>query len=283
MLSRIDRIQMTSDEPLDVVVRFSRLLDAQVIGRDAVPALGARRVTLALGDSLVEVLSPDGTGPVAEHLESRRGGPFAAGIATVDLAALRHRLDAGGVGYTDLGGQLFLDAAALGVPGLSLVISEERQRRRTGLVDGLYEVTHLTGDPSRCCAALEGVFGVAADEFVPIESGNYGYRGTLTLFRPGNLHRIETINPYDRSKTMGRYHERFGDGLYMCYAETEDVTRIRERAREFAPRDWTGDNGPAPDGMFLHPKALGGVMMGISRTSHAWSWSGHPDWVVPPA
>ena len=232
---------MTSDEPLDVVVRFSRLLDAQVIGRDAVPALGARRVTLALGDSLVEVLSPDGTGPVAEHLESRRGGPFAAGIATVDLAALRHRLDAGGVGYTDLGGQLFLDAAALGVPGLSLVISEERQRRRTGLVDGLYEVTHLTGDPSRCCAALEGVFGVAADEFVPIESGN------------------------------------------MCYAETEDVTRIRERAREFAPRDWTGDNGPAPDGMFLHPKALGGVMMGISRTSHAWSWSGHPDWVVPPA
>ena len=283
MLTRIDRIQMTSADALDVVWRFSRLLDAAVLHRDPVPALAAQRTTLAVGDSLVEVLTPDGSGPVAEHLESRRGGPFAAGVAVADLDACRARLAAAGVNALDLGEQLFLDADTTGVPGLQLVISQELQRRRVGCVDGLYEVTHLTDRPADCEATLTRLFGNPRECFVPISSDTYGYEGSLTLFRPGMLHRIETIHPHDRSKTMGRYFERFGHGLYMCYAETPDVAAVRERAREFAPRDWTGDQEPVPDGMFLNPRALGGVMMGISRTTHAWSWSGHPEWVVPQA
>ncbi len=35
----------------------------------------------------------------------------------------------------------------------------------------------------------------------------------------------------------------------------------------------------AIDSMFLHPDALGGMMLGISRQTQAWSWSGRPDWV----
>lgn len=53
---------------------------------------------------------------------------------------------------------------------------------------------------------------------------------------------------------------------------------IRERLLEHAPRDWTGPRGgPRPDNLFIHPRALGGVMLGVSRTTHAWTWSGHPD------
>jgi hypothetical protein len=29
--------------------------------------------------------------------------------------------------------------------------------------------------------------------------------------------------------------------------------------------------------MFIHPTALHGVLMGISRTNWAWTWSGHPE------
>ncbi|MGB1088779.1 MAG: hypothetical protein ACPG06_10445, partial [Alphaproteobacteria bacterium] len=31
------------------------------------------------------------------------------------------------------------------------------------------------------------------------------------------------------------------------------------------------------DQMWLHPVTLGGMMLGISRPSMAWSWSGRPD------
>ena len=88
---------------------------------------------------------------------------------------------------------------------------------------------------------------------------------------------IETIFPHDGAKTMGRYFAKRGPGLYMCYGEAEDVAAIRDRALEQAPADWTGSRGEAnPDGLFLHPRALGGVMLGVSRTSVAWRWSGSP-------
>jgi len=31
------------------------------------------------------------------------------------------------------------------------------------------------------------------------------------------------------------------------------------------------------DQLWLHPPALGGTMLGISRPTMAWRWSGHPE------
>lgn len=77
---------------------------------------------------------------------------------------------------------------------------------------------------------------------------------------------------------MGRFFTKFGPSLYMCYGETDDLPRLRTRLEAAAPGDWTG--GPDnDDGLFVHPKALGGVMLGVSRTRYAWTWSGHPEWV----
>ena len=81
---------------------------------------------------------------------------------------------------------------------------------------------------------------------------------------------------------MGRFMAKRGEGLYMCFAEAPDLNPIRARLQEHAPRDWTGSTtAPDPDALFLHPQALAGMMMGVSRTTVGWTWSGHPERVVP--
>ena len=149
-----------------------------------------------------------------------------------------------------------------------------------GLMKNLYEATHLTGDADQAIADIARVFGLDAANFVPIRSEQYGYDGALTLFDVNELHRIETIHPFDANKTMGRFFNRFGPSLYMCYGETDDLGAVRERLKALAPGDWTGSDDN-DDGLFIHPKALGGVMLGVSRTSHAWTWSGYPERRIP--
>ncbi len=76
---------------------------------------------------------------------------------------------------------------------------------------------------------------------------------------------------------MGRFFARCGPCLYMSYGEADDTGAVRARLLEHAPDDWTGrSDDENPDGLFIHPKALGGVMLGVSRTTFAWSWSGSP-------
>jgi hypothetical protein len=264
-----------------VAQRWVELLDARIDHTDTVPALAATRVVVSVGDSEVEILQPTGPGPVAEHLSAGRGGPFAAGVATSDLDSLRAQFDASGVVPLDLGEQLFVTAAALGIPGLDLVVSRHQPREPVGLMANLYEATHLTDDPDGTCSRFAEVFGLAQEAFVPISSDAFGYAGHLTLFNPAALHRIETIYPEDETKTMGRYFRRFGPSMYMCYGETDHLPELRERLIELAPDDWTGSNDD-PNGLFVHPRALGGVMLGVSRTSYAWTWSGSPDRVSGP-
>jgi hypothetical protein len=93
---------------------------------------------------------------------------------------------------------------------------------------------------------------------------------------------VEIIHPFDRNKTMGRFHAKWGDSLYMGYVESDRTDEIRRRALEHGPEDWTGPReGERPDNLFLHPRALGGVMLGVSRTTFAWTWSGAPESVAP--
>lgn len=281
MLNRIDRVLIAVANADAVAHRWVELLDARIDRSDEVPALAASRVVVSVGDAEVEILQPTGPGPVAEHLTAGRGGPFAAGVATDDLDSLRARFDACGVVPLDLGEQLFLDAATLGIPGLDLVVSRCEARDPVGLMSNLYEATHLTDDPDGMCSRFAEVFGLTQEHFVPISSDAYGYAGYLTLFDPTALHRIETIHPQDAEKTMGRYFNRFGPSMYMCYGETDDLPGLRKRLIELAPDDWTGSDDD-PNGLFVHPRALGGVMLGVSRSSYAWTWSGSPNRVLGP-
>jgi hypothetical protein len=282
MLRRVDRVQVVVADRRATAAAYRRLLDAEVVREDRVQFLGARRTVLRLGTSEVELLEPDGNGTVAEFLSRTKGGLFAAGFATVDLAPLRAHLQARGVSVAEEGRQLFLPPQHLGLPGLQTVISTDREQGAVGLVRHLYEVTLLVPDFASVVNKSAATFALDPANFVPIRSDEYGYEGVLTLFHPDRLDRIEVITPYDPVKTMGRFFAKRGPSLYMCYCEADDLTAIRNRLLEHAPGAWTGPgDGTAPDNVFIHPAALGGVMLGVSRTTFAWTWSGHPDRVRP--
>ena len=279
MLTRIDRVQITAHDAAAVANRWVELLDARIVRQDQVPILGAQRIVVGVGDAEVEILQPTGPGPVARHLAAG-GGPFAAGLATKNIPHMRRRLAEAGIVPTQIGKQFFVDSGRLAIPGLNIVISADIERSRAGLMSNLYEVTHLTDDPAGAAASMARLFELDTRNFVPIRSEAFGYDGSLTLFDSNALHRIETIHPYDAGKTMGRYFERFGPTLYMCYGETDRLPELRERLQRLAPRDWTGSDADN-NGLFVHPRALGGIMLGVSRTTYAWTWSGHPDRVTP--
>ena len=275
----IDRIQLAVRDRPAVADAWSRLLDAAVVREDRVAALGCRRTVLAVGTSEVELLEDDQPGPV------REAGPglFAAGFASEDLDALRDHLQSNGVAMASEGDQLFVSAEALDSQGLRVVLSRARSRARQGLLSRLYEVTNLVPNPKPWCEHFARLFALDARSFVPIRSETFGYDGTLTLFDAGELDRVEIIDPFDRDKTMGRFFAKRGPCLYMSYGESDRTDEIRDRARAHAPKQWTGPDDEKPvDNLFLHPQALGGVMLGVSRASYAWTWSGAPERVQPP-
>lgn len=283
MLARVDRVQVAVTDRRVAAVPFGRLLDAIITAEDAVAPLAARRTTLAVGRAAIELLEPDGTGPVADHLASAGPGLFAAGFAATDLDALRHRLVARRADFAEADGQLFLSPDATGGTGLRCVLTPFRDAPEApGAITHLYEVTNLVPDWEAATATYGDLFDLVAERFCPIASSEYGYRGTLTMFDPRDrLDRIEVVTPDDLTKTMGRFMSKRGPCLYMCFAEAPDLALIRTRLETHAPQDWTGSTHAAvPDTLFIHPKALGGLMMGVSRTSVGWTWSGHPERVV---
>jgi hypothetical protein len=280
MLTRVDRVQIVATDRRAAAAAFQRLLDAEVLREDRVQGLAARRTVLRLGRSAVELLEPDGAGVASDFLAQTKGGLFAAGFATPEVPALRAHLQTLGVPIGEEGDQLFLTADALRLPGMRAVISSDREYPPAGLLRHLYEVTLLVHDFAAVVRQAAATFGLEPSHFVPIRSEEYGYEGTLTLFRPEHLDRVEVITAYDAAKTMGRFFAKRGPSLYMCFAEADDLRPLRARLLEQAPNDWTGPRDGALDSLFIHPRALAGMMLGVSRTTFAWTWSGRPDRVV---
>jgi hypothetical protein len=76
---------------------------------------------------------------------------------------------------------------------------------------------------------------------------------------------------------MGRFHKRRGDSLYMFYVETDDVAALEQRLQARGARFAANRRDEAGlAGLFIHPSAFLGVLIGVSRTDHAWTWSGDP-------
>jgi hypothetical protein len=284
MLTHVDRVQVAVTDRSAAAAAFRRLLDGETVGEDRVSCLGAQRTLMQLGASQVELLEPDGAGPIADFVARTKGGLFAAGVATRDLAGLRGRLRSRRVAFAEESGQVFLAPDQTQVAGLRLVVSQAADLPAVGLVSHLYEVTLLVPAFQPSVTTFAGHFGLEPSSFVPIGSPQYGYEGVLTLFHPDRPDRLEIITPNDPNKTMGRFFAKRGPSLYMCYAETDHLPAIRDRLLQHVPNDWTGPReGPEVGNLFIHPNALGGMMLGVSRTSLVWSWSGRPDRVTPGA
>jgi hypothetical protein len=278
MLTQIDRVQLVVPDRAAAGAAWRVLLGAEPDAEDKLAAVAALRSRHRLGRGFVELLEPDGAGPVADALAARGPHLFAAGAATPDLEGLIARLRAGGKAPVLEGGQALLDPTHSG-RGLRIVLSAEQQLDPVGDIDFLYEVTHLVDDAPAATQECADLFGLDSNSFVPISSEQYGYAGTLTLFHPDRLHRFEVIHPHEGHKTMGRFFARSGESFYMAFAESRAIAKIQERARErgagFTAEPTTGEGGP--DTLFLHPQSLGGMMLGLSGPTIAWRWSGHPE------
>ncbi len=272
MLVCVDRVQVAVrdlDAATDV---WTALLGARRSREDTLEIHRARRRVLRLGGSEVELLAPLGPGPAADHLAAWGEGLFAAGLAVQSIAPLRERLAASGARWTEEGTQLFLDPSE--TRGLRVVISPWRQRELDGHLRALYEVSHLARSWKEASDRHVELFGLDPVRFHPIRSDRYGYTGLLCLFDPpARLDRIELCEITDPEGAMGRFFRRRGESLYMCYAECDDTEVLLANLRERGARVHVPSDDPAPPNLFIHPKSLTGVLLGVSRTQYAWTWS----------
>ena len=198
MIERIDRIQLVVADRAAAAATYGRILGAEVAREDRSAHLAARRTVMALGESEIELLEPDGTGRAATALAERGEGLFAGGVATRDPEALLARLRGLGLTPTREGEQIHLD----GSPGFGGALRGVAAARatRVGPVSFLYEVTiTLIGD-WRAAAAWysRSLRSRPAAASPPIDSKRFGYRGTLTLFDPPRASRSHRAVAGDR-------------------------------------------------------------------------------------
>jgi hypothetical protein len=277
MLKRVDRVQIAVRDSASAERVVAEVFGGELLRRDSLSILSAKRSTMQAGSGLIELLEPDGAGPIADFIAKYDGGLYGAGFSVDDLDAAARHLDANDVRYQRAAGQLYLDPKA--TFGINAVISTHHERNPVGAIKWIYEVTNVVADWRAASERYAKIFGLDASKFSPITSPEFGYTGTLTLFNPPDrLDRIEISQITDYEKAMGRFHRKRGDSLYMFFVETDDVDalakRLEERSSKFAarPRDSAG----MPE-LFIHPTAFNGVLVGVSRTEHAWMWSGDPE------
>jgi hypothetical protein len=277
MLKRVDRVQIAVRN-LDAAEKIaSMMLGAEALRRDEVGPQRALRTTMQAGSSLIELLQADGPGPVKDFIDRWDQGLFAAGFSVDDLDAAAYHFEKVGAKFQKNSGQLFLDPGV--TFGMRVVISPKHERASVGLIKWIYEVTNVVHDWRAAADKYTALFALDASKFVPIESKDYGYAGSLTMFdSPARLDRIEIAEITKPDLAMGRFHRKRGDSLYMFFVETDDVKAIEKRIEASGSRANVGRHDEAGDaGMFIHPSQFLGVLVGVSRTEAAWTWSGDPE------
>lgn len=276
MLTRVDRMQLVVRDRDAAEETFRALLGARKVREDAIDVLGARRTVVQAGTSEFELLEPAAEGPVQDHLARWGEGIFAGGFATADLSAVCERLSARGVAWREETGQVYIEPSE--TVGMRMVLTAERERAQEGPLRWLYEITNIVDDHDAAATFYARAFGLEPGRFCPIESEQYGYGGQLLLFNPpARLDRIELTQISDPSSAMGRFAAKRGQSIYMGYVETDDVAAVIDRLRRREARWSANSNAPDPEGLFIHPAALHGVLLGVSRTNLAWTWSGRPE------
>ncbi len=288
LIERVDRMQLAVNDRAAAEETFGRLFGAERARLDESAQLNAWRTILSIGESELELCEPRGPGIVRQFLERWGEGLLCAGYAAADVDALAAHLDAMAAPYVREGDQLYLPGTT--TAGFPMVISPlaATPPARVGPVSFFYEATNALDSDWKTVADLyTRLFQLDPTKFARISSARFGYEGTLTLFDPAaQLDRIELSQTFaERPGAMRRFVEkRGGDSLYMCYLETDAYDALQRQLLEggatLIPRG--ASIASERDGCWVHPKSLHGLLLGISRRTLAWEWSGRPERVQPP-
>lgn len=278
MLDYVDRILVAVRSLNQAERNYTQLLAARKIEDFDSPWLNARVRRMALGSTQVELCEPLGAGTTQTHLEHWGEGMMFGGVSTADLEVFTAQLAISKVRFAKADGRLYLEPADL--HGLPLVVSlTQQQERGDGPIEFLYEHTMVLRSPWQTVAArYSDALGLLPERNVGIRFERFGYTGTLMMFDPDRLDRIELSEAHDPAFAMGRFSAKRGDALYMCYVQTDDLPEVIARLEAHGQRYTRRTQTPTErDGLWIHPSALNGVLMGVSRHSLAWQWSGRPE------
>jgi hypothetical protein len=136
----------------------------------------------------------------------------------------------------------------------------------------------MVSDWQAAAARYTDLFALDPSKFCPITSEAFGYTGSLLLFDPpARLDRIELAQVVNPESAMGRFVAKRGESLYMCFVEADDPRAVIGRLEARGARWAQAPGEMKAEHLFIHPSALHGVLMGVSRTNHAWVWSGRPE------
>lgn len=277
MLKRVDRVQIAVTDRNEAERAVAEVFGGELIRRDEIARLHARRSTMQAGASHIDLLTPDGAGPIADFIGTHGGGLYGVGFSVADVDAAARHFESKQVGFTREGAELYLDPNV--TFGLNAVICAFKERKPVGAIRWIYETTNVVASWQAASRRYADIFALDASKFCPISSPEFGYTGTLTMFdSPARLDRIEISQTTADTKAMGRFHMRRGDSLYMFFVETDDVSALCERLDERGGKyaSWRRDEAGLAEA-FIHPSAFLGVLVGVSRTEHAWLWSGDPE------
>lgn len=281
MLSYVDRVQIVVPDREAAVRQWEAIFGAVKVGEGGSRFLNSHITTVQTGVSLFEFLEPAGPGAVADWAQKWGQGIYGVGFATPDMGAMRRHFDSQEVRFVEEKDSLFLELGQ--THGMPTMIVPETAREPVGAIRYIYEVTNPVADWQDTAGLYTRMFGLDPTRYSPIESKFYGYKGTLTLFDPpSRLDRIEITQTWG-DMAMDRFYKKRGPSLYMCYTETDDVPALAERLRAAGARFTDSEDRPPETGLFIHPSALFGMLMGVSKKDYAWVWSGRPDLAGPGA
>lgn len=284
MLKTVDRVLVAVHDLDNAEMNYQNVLGATPIAEFESSHLNARIRRMAVGMSEIELCQPLGAGLVRNRLDQFGEGLLCGGVTTDDMNAFTQLLKDRHIPYVEADGRIYPDADKL--YGLPLAVSAEteaRPVRGAGPIEFLYELTMvLKSNWNEVAQHYADSLGLNRENEVDITFSRFGYEGTLMKFAPDRLDRIELSEAHDPAYPMGRFSAKRGDGFYMCYVQTDALSDVIARLERHNHR-WTRrtETPVEHDGLWIHPNALNGVLMGVSRTSLAWGWSGRPELVEP--
>ncbi|MEX2393524.1 MAG: VOC family protein [Actinomycetota bacterium] len=277
MLTKFNGVLLAVNNADAAAQTFGAIFGTEVVNKVSSPTLNADVTALGCGVDLIGLAEPTGPGAIKDHIDRWGEGIVGVSFAATDVEAARQHVESRGVKtIEDVPGVFLLDPAA--THGLLTFVVPHVDREKVGIIDFLYEVTHLVHDWKAVSEFWTDTFGLDGMKFSPIESKQYGYAGMLTLFDPPDkLDRIEVVHPHDTEKAMGKFFVKRGEGPYMFFAECADLDGLRDRLDAAGARYAPKETPERPNSLFVHPSATHGVLIGVSPKNLAWVWSGRPE------